>query len=1004
MSKKIEIDTDQEWLLNCLTATLDPSHDLRSFAETSLLQASLQPAAVLLKQFIKKHWDEGDDYFQHPPVTAAEKVIIRSLLLTSLDDSHRKICTAISMAVASIASYDWPDDWPDLLPFLLNLINNQNNLNGVHGALRCLALLCTDLDDTTVPKLIPVLFPCMHTIVSSPQTYDKYLRTKAISIVYSCTSMLGDMSMVYKTETTDLMRPMLKAWMDQFHIILEQPVQSEDPADWSVRTEVLKCLNQFVLNFHSLAENEFASIVGPLWQTFVSTLRVYVRSSVEGVEDPHDGSYDSDGSEKSLDSFVIQLFEFLLTIIGSARLGKVVANNVKELVYHTIAFLQITDKQVHIWSTDGNQFMADEDDATYSCRTSGLLLLEEIVNSFGEEGNEAIVDAAKIRYSESQQEKAAGSAVWWRLKEATLYALASLSEQLPELEEEASEVSIANFLEQMVAEDIGTDVNQYPFLCARIFISAAKFSSMIKNETLEHVVSAAIQTVSMNSPPAVKVGACRALSEILPETKKEIMQSQMMGLFSSLTDLLYQASDESLHLVLETLEAAAKACQDDLASIEPIISPIILNVWASHVSDPFISTEAVEVLETIKNAPGCIFPLASRILPQIGPILNKPQQSDGFVAESLDLITMLLKNAPIDVIKAVYDVCFDAVIRIILQSDDHSEMQNATECLAAFISQGKQELLSWGGDSGFTMRSLLDAASRLLDPSLDSSGSLFVGSYILQLILHLPSQMQQHIRDLVAALVKRMQSAQIESLRSSLILIFARMVHMSAPNVENFINLLVSIPAEGHGNSFVYVMSEWMKLQGEIQGAYQIKVTTSALVLLLSTKHAELGNINVQGRPIESRSGISTRSRTKSTPQQWTVVPLPEKMMGLLADAVIEILEQVSYGQDEDSDWEEVHNGDMDSDKDLVRSTHVKSSGKPTYENLEAMAKLYENEDDNDDLVGVGDPLNEINLAKYLVDFFSKLCHGEKQLFDNLSQNLTTDQQNAIRIILNRKF
>lgn len=35
----------------------------------------------------------------------------------------------------------------------------------------------------------------------------------------------------------------------------------------------------------------------------------------------------------------------------------------------------------------------------------------------------------------------------------------------------------------------------------------------------------------------------------------------------------------------------------------------------------------------------------------------------------------LVQNAPSDVVKAVYDACFDGVIRIVLQSDDHSEMQ-----------------------------------------------------------------------------------------------------------------------------------------------------------------------------------------------------------------------------------------------------------------------------------------------------------------------------------------
>lgn len=1021
-------DQDQQWLLNCLSATLDPNQEVRSFAEASLNQASLQPgfgaalskvaanreisfglrqlAAVLLKHFIKKHWQEGEESFELPAVSSEEKEVIRKLLLSSLDDTHRKICTAISMAVASIAAYDWPEDWPDLLPFLLKLITDQSNMNGVHGGLRCLALLSADLDDATVPKLVPVLFPVLHTIVSFPESYDRYVRTKALSIVYSCTAMLGVMSGVCKTEMFALMMPMLKPWMNRFSIILEHPVQPEDPDDWGIKMEVLKCLNQFIQNFPSLAESEFLVVVRPLWQTFVSSLRVYTRSSIEGTEDPYAGRYDSDGAEKSLDSFVVQLFEFLLTIVGSAKLVKVIASNVRELVYHTIAFLQMTEQQIHIWSIDANQFLADEDESTYSCRVSGALLLEEVVSYCGREGIDAIIDAASKRFNESQQEKAAGSTVWWRMREATLFALAFLSEQLLEAEVSGlTSVRLGELLEQMITEDIGTGVHQYPFLYARIFASVARFSSAISDGVLEHFLSAAITTIAMDVPPPVKVGACRALSELLPKANKGNFQPQMMGLFSSLADLLHQARDETLHLVLETLQAAIKA-GFLTASMEPMISPLILNIWALHVSDPFISIDAIEVLEVIKCSPGCIHQLASRILPYVGPILNNPQQQpDGLVAGSLDLLTMLLKSASTDVVKAAYDVCFDAVIQIILQSEDHSEMQNATECLATFICGGRQQMLVWGGDSGFTMRSLLDAASRLLNPDLESSGSLFVGSYILQLILHLPSQMAQHIRDLVAALVRRLQSAQIAGLRSSLLLIFARLVHMSAPNVEWFINMLMTIPSEGYGNSFVYVMSEWTKLQGEIQGAYPIKVTTTALALLLSTRHPELAKINVQGHLIKSDAGITTRAKAKLAPDQWTVLPLPAKILTLLTDALIEIQEQVLGDDDEeDSDWEEVQEGDVESDKDLIYSTGAASLGRPTYEHLEAMAKVYnENQGDDyeDDILCVSDPLNEINLAKYLADFFMKFSQTDRQLFDTLCQSLTQAQQNAIRMVLN---
>lgn len=38
--------------------------------------------------------------------------------------------------------------------------------------------------------------------------------------------------------------------------------------------------------------------------------------------------------------------------------------------------------------------------------------------------------------------------------------------------------------------------------------------------------------------------------------------------------------------------------------------------------------------------------------------------------------------------------------------------QNATECLAAMVAGARQDIISWGADPGFTMRSLLDVASR----------------------------------------------------------------------------------------------------------------------------------------------------------------------------------------------------------------------------------------------------------------------------------------------------
>lgn len=1028
----MEAHGDQRWLVDCLTATLDTARDVRAFAEESLRQASLLPgygaaltkvtinkeisfglrqlAAVLLKQFIKQHWQEDEENFVPPVVSASEKVVIRQLLLTSLDDSNGKIRTAISMAVAAIGQQDWPEDWPELLPVLLKLIGDQSNGNGVRGALRCLALLSDDLDDMCVPKLVPELFPSLYRIISSPHLYENSLRAKAFAIVHSCISMLGSMSGVYKRDTASLMTSVLDPLIEQFSIVLNYPVQSQNPDDWSMQMEVLKCLLQLVQNFPRLPEAKISAILPALWQTFVSSFKTYHLSYIQGAETLDSISYDSDGSEKSLESFEIQLFELWTTIVGNSRLAKVIGGNIKELAYYTIALQQITEEQVQNWSRDANQYVADEDDLTYSCRVSGSLLLEELVTAYEDYGIDSIVEASQMRFHESRELKEAGSADWWRLHEASLFALGSLSEQLCEAQDSGlTKYNVRDLLEQMLIDIMGTGVHQYPFLHARAFSSVAKFSSLISKGVSEQYLCNAAHAIASDVPPPVKVGACRALAQLLPESNQNLIQPNIMGILSSLVDLLRQASDETLHLVLETLQSAIKSGGEQSTLIEPVISPIILDVWAQHIADPFISIDAVEVLEAIKNAPGCLQPLVSRILPTIGSILVKPKvQPDGLVAGSLDLLTMVLKNAPVAVVKAVFDTCFVSTVQIVLESDDHGEMQNATECLAAFISGGRQELLVWGGEQGQTLKMLLDAASRLLDPALESSVSLFVGSFVLQLILQIPLHLSPHIPDLIAAIVRRMQTSIIAGLKSSLIVIIARLVHMSAPNVDGFINLLLSIPAQGYDNSLVYIMSEWSQLQGEIQGAYQIKVTTTALALLISTRHPELSKVEVQGHLIKTSAGITTRSKARVTPDQWTKIPLPVKIFSLLADTLTEIQEQIGAGDDDDSeednDWEEVQNGDASISDDIIHSASVPSMTNPSVEHLNAMAKVFDEDDDDsyDDDLTKTDPLNEVKLADFLTNIFANLWENNRPIFEYLCQGLSDSQRSAVEKVLRR--
>lgn len=152
------------------------------------------------------------------------------------------------------------------------------------------------------------------------------------------------------------------------------------------------------------------------------------------------------------------------------------------------------------------------------------------------------------------------------------------------------------------------------------------------------------------------------------------------------------------------------------------------------------------------------------------------QETSGYWIHNLTLCPVLLLEVPFD-------------IELISWSDKSSLRWYFffSKCIVAcgfssstfvflLIFRNQYYIIIFLIDPGFWMLIFVQFQCRLLDPELESSGSLFVGSYILQLILNLPSQMSLHIRDLVAALVRRMQSAQIVGLRSSLLLIFARLV------------------------------------------------------------------------------------------------------------------------------------------------------------------------------------------------------------------------------------
>ena len=84
---------------------------------------------MLLKQFVKQHWMEGERGYEPPTATDEEKRFIKEALPAGLSEASSKVRTAVALAMATIAKWDYPEQWPGLLEHLISSIKASQDPN-----------------------------------------------------------------------------------------------------------------------------------------------------------------------------------------------------------------------------------------------------------------------------------------------------------------------------------------------------------------------------------------------------------------------------------------------------------------------------------------------------------------------------------------------------------------------------------------------------------------------------------------------------------------------------------------------------------------------------------------------------------------------------------------------------------------------------------------------------------------------------------------------------------
>ena len=579
---------------------------------------------------------------------------------------------------------------------------------------------------------------------------------------------------------------------------------------------------------------------------------------------------------------------------GGGTVAAVLKPQLGALARTAIGLMSVTTGQLEAWADDPNQFVADEAEEalSFSARNSGADLLGELATVYGAEATAAIGGAACQQLGEASAAAGRGEAAWWRGAEAAMAALGSISGELIRLLAKIdaggaggaaaaaaaaagalpSEVELVGVLQQIldaagqggggaVAE--GEEADGRFYLRGRALWCASRLAradSAAWAAALPALWGAADASLDASAPAPVRLGACTAvgrlaptlpraqLHALLPPTLQKVTRLAMVSARAAMAaakpvaaaaaasggaDIAAagEGADETLHLVLETIElllklgAAASVLRPEgapspgaAAAVATVAHsqtvPLLLALWLSPgcSRDPMLAeatldaiggalvaarvadTAAAVAATAAGAAPGAslVAALSARVMPPVGSVLTQARRQAegaadaaalpyGLVESAIGLLRKLVSaHAPPAVgetAAAAPQPCSPAMLALapqlaalLLVTDDHSAMQAGAECLRTFLrTQGPQL-------DGTALELMTRAAARMLDPAHSDDAALCVGGLCSRLLVSDGRLPAAAAAVLGAAVVRRLLTARMTALRQGLLFVLARLV------------------------------------------------------------------------------------------------------------------------------------------------------------------------------------------------------------------------------------
>ncbi|CAG8673947.1 10649_t:CDS:10, partial [Racocetra persica] len=704
---------------------------------------------------------------------------------------------------------------------------------------------------------------------------------------------------------------------------------------------------------------------------------------------------DSDGEVFGFEYLLFAQFEFVgLSVRKKSAKPLFVQSNgestfLKQVVWIILSYMQMTKEQVETWLADANQFVADDDDETFNftVRVAAGDLLEILLEKFPEKTLQALAETTQHLIEESNIARAAGDSVWWKVQEACLKAVGFVSNELATaLQDNAPKVKfdLPGLFEHVVFGHL--TATEYPFLQGRAFVFASQYATLLPGELASRYVSEAVCAIQGIGAIPVKVSALRALQNFCHHLDVQYVAPFQSNIIESVANLLNIVSEDSLILVLETLEEAIKINNEVTARYESLIGPLIIDVWMKHPTGNIlflIYNHLTDIFEELSSNVNAHASFQARALPPLANILINNTDS-AVTASAIDLIASLVKGGPSPLPSPYIEHVFPPLMHLMLTTEDRSILQNGEICLKYFVQKDCARIAEWTDVSGKTgLDYVIQFIAKSLQPT-ESESATFLGDLVVKLIEKAGNKLLPVLPELLRAVAVKLESARTATFIQSLLMIFA---HLALGQKSTVVNFMDESVINGR-NGLDILLNTWLENHDSFQGHYNIKISAIALSELFLSCDPRIQNIKVKGDLIIMPS---------SNPHQYVYISATIKIIKLLLSDLQNATEGDNLKRSElDDILDDEEAIETDDDDDEWEDVEEPSPFAPS-EDYIVLSELEDFEDDPD----IKDnQIYHTNLREYLVNFFRHCASHNINNFAELCLALNEEEQLKLRFVI----